>query len=310
MPPVSRFASPYLLLSCTVLFWSINWVIGRAVVGMVPPVALAFWRWSLAALFMLPFAWSQVRSHWAEIRRQWRPIVLLAVLGTGYFNLLTYVSLQYTTATNGVMLNSSIPVFILAIGWLFFGHRITLRQLAGLAISLGGVLTILARGELATLAMLKLNPGDLILLASMILWALYTLALKWRPGGIPPLAFLFACAVVGVIAMLPAYAAEMLMGKHIVWSWTVAGTMFYVGMFPSFIGYIFWNRGVAEVGPGVAGLFVHLMPVFGSLLAWLFLDERLYLFHLAGIALILSGIFLSSRGAGRTPESGPAASAD
>ena len=305
--PRSRFASPYFLLSCTVLFWSINWVIGRAVVGMVPPVALAFWRWTLAVLFMLPFAWPHLRSDWRRIRTHWRPILLLAVLGTGYHNLLSYLGLQYTTATNGVMLNSSIPVFILAIGWLFFGHRITLLQLAGLAISLCGVLAILARGQLAVLAAFQLNFGDLILLAAMVQWALYTLALKWRPGGIHPLAFLFTCAVIGVIAMSPAYAVELAMGRRIVWSWGVAGALFYVGLFPSFIGYIFWNRGVHEVGPGVAGLFVHLMPVFGSVLAWIFLDERLYAFHLAGIALILSGIFLTTRRTAQDRAAGAAA---
>jgi drug/metabolite transporter (DMT)-like permease len=287
--------SPYLLLALTVLFWSGNWVIGRAAVGAIPPVALAFWRWSIAVLFMLPFALPQMRRDWPAIRANWKSVLLLAVLGTGYHNLFSYLGLQYTTATNGVMLNSSIPVFIMALGWLFFGQRIARVQLIGVGISLAGVLAIIVRGDPALLARMQLNFGDLILLAAMMQWALYTLALKWRPQGISALAFLCTCAIIGVVAMLPAYAWELAAGKSIQWSLPVAGALFYVGLFPSLLGYIFWNRGVHEVGPNIAGLFVHLMPVFGSVLAWLFLDERLYWFHVWGIALILCGIFLATR---------------
>jgi drug/metabolite transporter (DMT)-like permease len=159
------------------------------------------------------------------------------------------------------------------------------------------VLAILAKGSLATLAKLQFNIGDLIVLGSMLLWALYTLMLKWRPAGIPAIAFLCICGAIGVAGMTPVYLWELASGKSIDWSWPVAGALVYVGLFPSFIGYIFWNKGVEQVGPNVAGLFVHLMPVFGSLLSWLFLDERLYWYHLGGIALILTGIYLTTRAA-------------
>ena len=161
------------LLALTVLFWSGNWVIGRAAVGAIPPVALAFWRWSLAVLFMLPFALPQIRRDWPAIRANWKAVLMLAVLGTGYHNLFSYLGLQYTTATNGVMLNSSIPVFIMALGWLFFGQRVSRLQLMGVGISLLGVLAIIARGDPAVLLQLQLNYGDLILLAAMMQWALH-----------------------------------------------------------------------------------------------------------------------------------------
>ena len=289
------WTSPYLLLTLTSLFWSLNWVIGRAVVGQVPPVALAYWRWVLALLFMLPFAIPQIRRSWPLIWKHRTVIVLLGLIGTGFHNMISYVGLNYTTATNGVMLNSAIPVMIIVLGALFFGQRIAAPQIAGVAISLCGVLTILSKGHPETLATFRFNVGDLIVLASMLLWALYTLALKWRPEGIPPIAFLCVCGIVGVVAMTPVYAWDLLTGAHIKWSPQVVGAFFYLGLFPSFIGYIFWNKGVEQVGPNVAGLFVHLMPMFGSLLSWLFLDERLYWFHLAGMALILAGIYLSTR---------------
>lgn len=289
------WTSPYLLLTLTSLFWSLNWVIGRAVVGKVPPVALAYWRWVLAVLFMLPFAIPQIRRAWPQIWRHRGVIALLALVGTGFHNLFSYLGLNYTTATNGVMLNSSIPVMIIVLGILFFGQRVTRLQLAGVVISLFGVLAILSKGHPETLAAFRFNAGDLIVLGSMLLWALYTLMLKWRPEGIPPIAFLCVCGIVGVLAMTPVYAWDVATGAAISWSWPVVGALLYVGLFPSFIGYIFWNKGVEQVGPNVAGLFVHLMPVFGSVLSWLFLDEQLYWFHFAGMALILAGIFLTTR---------------
>ena len=293
--PPRWWSSAYLLLTFTSLFWSLNWVIGRAVVGQVPPVALAYGRWVLAVLFMLPFAIAQIRRSWRVIWTHRAMIVMLGTVGTGFHNLITYVGLNYTTATNGVLLNSSIPVMIIVLGAMFFGQRIVARQVAGVLISLGGIFTILSKGHPETLATFRFNIGDLIVLASMLLWALYTLALKWRPEGIPPIAFLCVCGIVGVAAMTPVYAWELSTGASIKWSPQVVGAFCYLGLFPSFIGYIFWNKGVAQVGPSVAGLFVHLMPVFGSLLAWLFLDERLYWFHFAGMALILAGIYLSTR---------------
>ena len=293
--PARWWSSPYLLLTLTSLFWSLNWVIGRAVVGQVSPVALAYWRWVLALLFMLPFAIPQIRRSWPVIWKHRGVIVLLGFVGTGFHNMISYLGLNYTTATNGVMLNSSIPVMIIILGAIFFGQRIAVSQIAGVAISLCGVFAILSKGHLETVATFRFNIGDLIVLGSMLLWAFYTLALKWRPAGIPPIAFLCVCGIVGVAGMTPVYAWDLSTGAHISWSPRVVVALCYLGLFPSFIGYIFWNKGVAQVGPNVSGLFVHLMPVFGSLLAWLFLDERLYWFHLAGMALILAGIYLSTR---------------
>ena len=287
--------SPYLLLTATSLFWSLNWVIGRAVVGKIPPVALAYWRWMFALLFMLPFAIPQVRRCLPQIWQHRWVLILLGLVGTGFHNLFSYLGLNYTTATNGVMLNSAIPVMIIVLGALFFGQRVSSGQVMGVIVSLAGVLAILSKGHPETLVTFRFNVGDLIVLGSMLLWALFTLMLKWRPDNIPPIAFLFVCSVAGLAGMTPVYAWELSTGVDIAWSPAVVVALVYVGLFPSFIAYIFWNKGVEQVGPSVAGLFVHLMPVFGSLLAWLFLDERLQWFHFAGISLILAGIWLTTR---------------
>jgi drug/metabolite transporter (DMT)-like permease len=306
MPRRTFLASPYLLLSCTSLFWSLNWVIGRAIVGHVSPFAITFIRWLVAVLVMLPFAWPQIRAQWPAIRRSWKTIAWLGFWGTGLHNAFAYVGLQYTTATNGVILNSSIPVMIILLGWAVYRDTITRMQAVGVAVSLTGIVAIVCRGDLAVLATLSMNKGDLIVLVGMVFWAAYTVFLRMKPADITGLAMLACCGVVGLMLLFPLFVFEMLyMDGRVEFNVATVSAMLYVGIFPSFVGYVFWNRGVSEVGPNVAGIFVHLMPAFGALLAWLFLDERIYMFHIAGIALILAGIALTTRGRRVLPAPGP-----
>jgi drug/metabolite transporter (DMT)-like permease len=255
---------------------------------------------------MMPFAWPEIRAHWPAIRRHWKTLVWLGFWGTGLHNLFAYVGLQYTTATNGVILNSSIPIMIIVFGWLVYRDTITRIQAVGVAISLAGIMVIIGRGDPRVLLDLSLNKGDLIILFGMVFWAAYTVFLRMKPAEIGGLAMLACCGTVGVMLLAPMAAVEMLyLGGHVEFTPATIAAMLYVGIFPSFVGYVFWNRGVAEVGPQVAGIFVHLMPAFGALLAWLFLDERIYLFHIVGIALILAGIALNTRGRRVAPEPGP-----
>ena len=303
---LSWHASPYLLLSLTAFFWSLNWVIGRAIVGHVSPFALTFARWLVAVTVMMPFAWPQIRAHRETIRRNWKTIVWLGAWGTGLHNCFAYLGLHYTTATNGVILNSSIPVMIIILGWAIYRDTITRVQALGVAISIAGILAIISRGELSVLAQLQLNKGDLIVLAGMIFWAAYTVFLRMKPDDLPGLAMLACCGMVGVMLLLPLFLAEMLFfDGHVEFTFATVAAMLYVGIFPSFVGYVFWNRGVAEVGSNVAGIFVHLMPVFGAFLAWMFLGEHIQLYHIVGIALILAGITLTTRGHRGLPEPGP-----
>ena len=299
-------ASPYLLLSLTSLFWSLNWIVGRAIVGQVSPFAFTFIRWIVAVAVMMPFAWPGIRAHWPLIRREWKLIVWLGFWGTGLHNAFAYVGLHYTTATNGVILNSAIPICIILLGWLVYRDTITRVQALGVGISLAGVLAILTRGDPGVLASFSMNKGDLIVLAGMVFWAAYTVFLRLKPAELPGLALLACCATVGVLILLPLFAFEMLFQDgHVRFTPGSTAAMLYVGIFPAFVSYVFWNKAVAEVGSNVAGIFVHLMPAFGSLLAWIFLDERIQLFHLVGIALILAGIALTTRYRAAVPAPGP-----
>ena len=306
-PPRSTgLGSPYVLLTLTSFIWALNWVVGRAMVGHVSPFALTFIRWFVAVLVMLPFAWPHLRAHWPAVRRNWKTIAWLGFWGTGLHNLFAYVGLQYTTATNGVMLNSAIPVMIILLGWVVYRETITRMQSFGVLVSLAGILVIVARGDPAVLAAFEMNKGDLIVLFGMVFWAAYTVFLRMKPAELPGLALLVCCGTVGVMLLFPLFLFEMLfLVGRVEFTPATVGAMLYVGIFPSFVGYVFWNRGVAEVGPNVAGIFVHLMPAFGAILAWLFLGERIQAFHVAGIALILAGIALTTRGRRADPEPGP-----
>ena len=201
-----------------------------------------------------------------------------------------------------MILNSFIPVMIVTLSWVILRERLAPLQVAGVAISLVGVFAIITQGSLATLRAFQVNIGDVLIILSMAMWSVYTIALRWRPAGLNVMSFLLVVAIIGDACVLPLWLIEMALGHHIHWTWTNFGALLAVALFSSVLAYLFWNWGVEEVGANVAGLFVHLMPVFGIVLAWLFLGEGLAPFHVAGIALILTGIWLTSRYGRRRPD--------
>ncbi len=292
-------ANPYLLLTLTALFWSGNMVMGRGVRADVPPIALAFWRWMIALALVLPFALPHLKAQWPALRASWRPVLFLGVLGVGCYNTFAYLALQYTTATSATLLNSFIPIATIAFAFLFFGKRLTGLEAAGVALSLLGVTAIVSRGSLDTLLGLSLNTGDLWMLTAVTVWGLYTVGLQWRPQGVHPMLLLAALTVVGLATLAPAYAWELASGRSVVLTPAAVSGILYAGIFPGFLGYVFYNAGVAAVGPARGALFIHLMPVFATILAAIFLGERPQGYHFAGIALVFAGIALTTRRAAR-----------
>ena len=293
--PLRWLKSPYLLLSLTSLFWAANWVIGRAMRNEMPPVAMGFWRWTIALLLLLPFTVPELKRNWHVIRANWFTLTMLGCLGAIAFNTLIYVGLQYTAATNGVLFNSLSPILIILLSWLLTRERISAMQGLGVVLSLAGVLAIVARGDPAALAAFQFNPGDLWLITAMLLWAAYTIVLRRRPPELSAMGFLAAMLLLSLPFLLPFYLWEFSQRGGIALNLSTAAALAYYGTIPSIVAYLFWNRGVAQVGPNKAGLFVHLMPVFGALLSVLFLDERLHAYHYAGAALIFGGIWLTTR---------------
>ncbi|WP_428827315.1 DMT family transporter [Azonexus sp. IMCC34842] len=287
--------NPYLLLTLTALFWSGNMVIGRGVRADVPPMALAFWRWAIAFLLILPLALPHLKSQWPLLKKGWPPILILGLVGVGGYNTFAYIALQYTSATNAVLLNSFIPVATIAISWAFLGKHLRRLEAIGVVVSLCGVMTIVARGDLNVLTHLNLNLGDAWMLGAVLIWAVYTVGLAWRPAGVHPMLMLAAMTLVGLAALFPAYLWEIGQGRQINVNLGSLASLAYIGIFPSFLGYIFYNRGVGEVGANKGSLFIHLMPVFGTLLSVIFLHEIPFWYHYLGIALIFAGIWLTTK---------------
>ncbi|MCB1908002.1 MAG: DMT family transporter [Rhodocyclaceae bacterium] len=292
----SALAHPYLLLTLTVLFWSGNMVAGRGLREDVPPILLALLRWLIALGLTLPFAVRGFdRGQLATMLQAWPAMLLLGLLGVGGFNTFAYIALQHTTATNASLLNSFIPIVTIALSWALLGRRLRGVEAVGVMVSMAGVLLIVGRGEPGVLASLSLNRGDLWMLLAVLTWALYTVGLQWRPAGLDSMVMLAAFTVVGLAALIPAAAVEYLSGARLrVDAGTIAGIL-YTGVFPGFLGYVFYNRGVAAVGPNRGSLFIHLMPAFGTGLAAVFLGERPHWYHLVGIVLIFAGITMNTR---------------
>ena len=291
--------SPYLLLTLCALFWAGNSVVGRALHDSVPPVTLAFWRWSIALLLLMPWVAGPLRRQWRAIVSNWKVMLLLSLLGVATYNTLNYMALQTTTATNSALINSVCTVLIIVVNYVLFRVHATGLQWAGVAVSLAGTLVIVCRGDPAVLSGLELVRGDVLLMVLALFWALYTACLRWRPRELDPLGFLGGTIVIGLLVLAPLYVWEALSAVPVTFTPGVTAGIAYTGIFPSVLAYLFWNRGVAEVGSNRAGQFLHLIPVFGTLLAVVFLGESLKLFHLFGAVLIFVGIYLAAPRTGR-----------
>ncbi len=291
--------STALLLTIAPLLWAGNAVVGRVVVDLVPPLTLNFLRWLLAGALLLPLAAWVLRPDsglWAH----WRRFALLGLLGVGLYNALQYLALHTSTALNVTLVASSMPLWMLALGRLFFDTPVTRAQLLGAAFSMAGVAVVLARGDWAQLARLRLVPGDLYMVAATIGWAWYSwlLARRDEPARMRAdwAAFLLAQIVFGLAwSGLLAGGEWVLTDARIRWGWPLSAALLYVAIGPAVLAYRCWGLGVQRAGPTVAGFFSNLTPVFAALMSALFLGEAPRLYHAAAFALIAAGILISSR---------------
>lgn len=290
-------ANPFLLLTLTALFWAGNFVIGRAIKSSIPAVSLAFWRWALAFIMLLPFSVSHVRNQWPLLRQNWCLLAVYGILGVSCFNTFVYIGLHSTTATNALLINSVIPILIVLLSRILAGTPVSPRQAFGIAVSLTGVLAIICRGNPDIILSLRINKGDAWILLAVVSWALYTFLLRRRPADLHPLSFLASIVAIGLIPLSFLYLMELRQGSHFILNAANISSLLYVALFPSVLAFIFWNQSVREVGPNKAGLFLYLMPVFGAMLSAVFLDESIRAFHLVGITLIFCGIHLTTSAA-------------
>jgi drug/metabolite transporter (DMT)-like permease len=292
-PASGLWSSAWTLLVLANLFWAGNIVLGRGVAGLVPPVALAYIRWTGAFLIAVGFARRQLRRDLPTFRRQWGMMLLLSVTGIATYNTMSYIGLTHTTALNVLLLQSALPLVILCWAYALFRERPSPAQAVGVIVSLLGVATIAGRGSLAVLLQLSLNPGDVWVLVALVIYGVYAAMFRHRPKA-HPLSFLVATMGIGSCMILPFFLWEQASGARITPNWQALAALAYIAVFPSFIAYLFFNRGIELIGAARAGQSMHLMPVFGSILAVLFLGERFRIYHAVGMALIAAGIVLAS----------------
>src|SRR5690349_21695584 len=288
------FHEAYLLLSLTSLFWSGNVVIGRYIAGFIPPITVSVIRWGGAFLILLPFAAPQLARDWPLIRRHVGLLTLLALTGFSAYNTIAYYGLHFTTAINGLLLQSVTPLFVALWSFMLFRDRLSLRQAAGILVSLAGVIVIICQGTVAILFAIAFNRGDLLFVVALLIYASYVATLRLRPP-VHPLSFLAIGMGVGAVLLLPGLALEIAYGQPMVLNYFSGFSLLYLCIFPSILGYMCLNRGIELIGANRAAPFIHLVPVFGSVLAIVLLGEQLQIFHAVGYSLVLVGITLATR---------------
>jgi drug/metabolite transporter (DMT)-like permease len=307
---LDRYSAPA-LLAWTALFWAGNMVVGRAVAGTMSPISLAYWRWVIVIAILAPFCWREVVQRRAMLWRSWRILLLLGVMSTAMYNSLTYWALTYTTATNTTVLNSMIPICVMFGSWVLLRETPSIRPLMGFAISLVGVLFVVARGHPQALMATAPNPGDLIMLVALFLWGFYAVLLRYRPAELSALGYVFVTGLIGLVIATPFFCIDLAFNDRpltAATSWQAFAAIGYFALFPTLAATVFYNHAVDRIGPVPASLFIHLVPLFGALLAVVFLDERPGWHHLVGMALVFTGIVLARRAAPPRTASGSGSS--
>ena len=286
----------YLYLTLCTLFWSGNFIVGKvATLFEIPPLTLNFYRWFLAFLILCPFTLKGVIINYKEIKKNFLVLVIMGFTSISVFNSVVYYSLNYTQVLNGVLMISTIPVFIIFFSGLFKTESIRIYQIIGVVISLFGVISIITKMDLSLLLSLNLNKGDLWMLVAMISWTTYSLLLGKKKVKLEPFIFLQTIIIIGLLFLLPMYLAEVMVGKKITLNFPVLMTIGYVVFFAGIGAYTFWNAAIKLIGPSRSGVFLHLMPIFSSLMAVFLLGEQFSFHHIVGTLLIISGILLSSK---------------
>ena len=292
-------SNPYLLLTVAAVFWSGNHIVGRAMGGHVPPLAVSALRWLIPAILMWPWVRPHLAHDWPAIRAHWKIMLWLGLTGGALFTSLQYVGLQYTSALNVSVLNSLVPVLIVATGALTFRDHVSMRQIGGIALSSLGVLAIIAHGRFETLLDLSFNWGDLIILFNMVVFSVYAACLRLLPK-IHPLSFLFVLAILSTTITVPFALWEAEAGARLRFDLLTVASIAYVSFFPSLVAFAAWNRGVELIGANRSGPFLHLVPICTALVGGAVLGEHLAAYHVAGFVLIIAGVWLASK-RGATP---------
>ena len=286
----------YILLVLTTLFWSGNFIVGKAASTYdIPPFSLNFYRWLFAGLILLPFTFKEILNKKSYIFNNIGFFIILGITSITIFNSTVYYSLYYMQVISGVLMISTIPVWIMFISSILGIEKTNKFQIFGVILSLLGVLFIITKSDMNIIKNLAFNRGDLIMAIGMFAWALYSALLKKKSYEISQITLLEVVIITGLIFLIPIYILEMIFGNQIVLGKPFILTLSYVVLFPGLASFFFWIKGIAIIGANRAGVFLHLMPVFGSIMAIILFDEKFMFYHLLGAIFIIGGITLSNK---------------
>jgi drug/metabolite transporter (DMT)-like permease len=280
---------------CATLLWSVNFVIASGIKGHIPPVGLAFWRWTIACVVLAPFAIKNTIKSWIDIKKNIRFLALTAVLGITIFNTLIYFAGKTTSAVNLSLIAISIPLFIVALSRIAFKEKISNAKIIGILTIILGVLILITKGSLQSLFQIQFAMGDLLMLIACLFFASYTILVRLKPKELPSKVFLFSIFVLGILFLFPFYLVEHLYYKKVVFDSTTIFATTYVGTLASLVSYYLWNEAITLIGTQKTALIYYLIPVFSGILAYFFLDQAIVLTQIISIGIIITGLLLTNR---------------
>ncbi len=290
-----NFTKAYLFLILASLFWSGNFIVGKIASSYeVPPFSLNFYRWLFALLILLPFTYKEIFLNKNHIFQNFKLFIILGITSITIFNSIVYYSLYYTQVISGILMISTIPVWILFFASIFKIEQTNLFQILGVALSLLGVLFIISKADIEIVKAIKFNKGDLSMVVGMLSWAIYSALLRKKKHPFSQIVLLEIIIIFGLIFLIPIYFLEMNFGNKIVLEWPFILTLVYVVLFPGIFAFLFWIKGIDIIGANRAGVFLHLMTIFGAIMAILILGEKFMFYHFLGAIFIIAGITLSN----------------
>ena len=292
----NKFFIAAIYLVCATLFWAGNFIVGKtASINEIPPISLNFYRWLVAWLILLPFTFRELIKKKNYILNNIGLFIVLGITAVTIFNSALFYSLKFTQVISGVLMISTVPVMIIFISSLLKIEKTNFFQIIGVGLSLTGVLFIITKADIGLLKNLDFNRGDLIMIIAMLSWATYSALLKKKKYELSQISLLQVVISFGVIFLIPLYFIDMNMGNSIKLEKPFFLTLTYVVLFPGLASFFFWIKGVALIGANRSGIFLHLMPIFGAVMAMIIFDEKFMFYHLIGAVFILMGIILSNR---------------
>ena len=293
---ISKDKTAYIFLIFATLFWSGNFIVGKAAsLFAIPPFTLNFYRWTFAWLILAPFTLKEIFQKKEYILKNLKLILILGITSITIFNSIVYYSLNFTQVINGVLMISTIPVMIIFFSWIFKIEKTNFYQILGIIFSLLGVMVIVTKADLDKLLNLNFNKGDLWMVVAMLSWAMYSALLRKKKFELSQISLLQTIISAGLILLLPAYLIEMSLGYRLNIHLPFILTLSYVVLFPGLASFFFWIKGISIIGSNRSGIFLHLMPIFSTIMAILIFKEKFMVFHLIGAVLIITGVFLSSK---------------